>query len=195
MRKGEQTRQAVLDRALAMATERGLEALTIGDLAKELGLSKSGLFAHFESKENLQAAVLETAAERFRATLAPALRAPRGEPRLRAFFERLIEWEKSSFMPGGCVFLNVAHEVDVLPAPVRRVLVERQQELVAALRKAARLAVEEGHLRADLDLDQFAFDFYGIYIGFHYFRHLLKDPAAEPRARSAFQTLIENARP
>ncbi|MGD2116559.1 MAG: TetR/AcrR family transcriptional regulator, partial [Acidobacteriota bacterium] len=103
MSKGEETRAAILDRAFAEASRVGLEGLTIGSLADEVGLSKSGLFAHFDSKETLQLQVLETAAERFIETVViPALKEPRGEPRLRALFERWMEWETAEFQPGGC---------------------------------------------------------------------------------------------
>src|SRR5512134_2789942 len=103
MAKGEATREAILDRALSIASQTGLEGLTMGSLAKEVRLSKSGLFAHFQSKEQLQLDVLETAVARFIETvIAPALREARGEPRVLALFERWLEWESAPFLPGGC---------------------------------------------------------------------------------------------
>lgn len=194
MRKGEQTRQAVLSKALAMATERGLEALTIGILAKETGLSKSGLFAHFESKENLQIAVLETAAEQFGEILAPAFRAPRGEPRIRALFERALEWGRATFESGGCVFVKVSQEVGNQPGPVRDVLIRQQNRLLETFKKAARIAIEEGHFREDLDVDQFAYDFYSNFLCLHHYRKVLDDPDAERRFRTASEDLIRRSR-
>jgi AcrR family transcriptional regulator len=194
MTKGEHTRQAVVAKALAMATERGLEGLTIGVLAKETGLSKSGLFAHFESKENLQTAVLEAAAERFAEVIAPAFRAPRGEPRIRALFEKALEWGRATFRSGGCVFVKVAHEVGNQPGPVRDVLVRQQNRLLDALKKAAAIAVDEGHFRKDLDVDQFAYDFYSNFLCLHHYRKVLDDPQAELRYRNACEDLIRRSK-
>lgn len=177
-----------------MATERGLEGVTIGVLAKESGLSKSGLFAHFDSKENLQIAVLEQAAERFREVLAPAFSAPRGEPRLRALFEKALEWGKMTYQPGGCIFVKVANELGSRPGPVRDVLVRHQKRLIETLAKAARIAVEEGHFRADLDLEQFAYDFYSNFLCYHHFRNVLEDAEAEQRFRNACDQLIARSR-
>ena len=194
MKKGEQTRTAVLSKALSMATQRGLEAVTIGVLAKEMGLSKSGLFAHFESKENLQIGVLETAAERFADILAPAFREPRGEPRIRALFEKALEWGNSSFQPGGCVFVNVANEIGGRPGPVRDVLTEQQNRLLSTIKRAASIAVEEGHFREYLDLDQFAYDFYSYFLCFHHYRKVLDAANAEQLFRNACEDLIRRSK-
>src|SRR5512143_3532026 len=106
MRKGEMTRTAILDRGVQLATQMGLEGLSIGRLATDLGLSKSGLFAHFRSKEVLQIQVLDAAAERFvEEVLKPAVRQPRGEPRVAALFDRWLAWTKSNSRPGGCLFV------------------------------------------------------------------------------------------
>src|SRR4028119_719493 len=134
MAKGETTREAILERALSMATRTGIEGLTMGTLAKEANLSKSGLFAHFQSKEQLQLDVLETATTRFiEMVIAPALREPRGEPRVRALFERWMEWEKAPFLPGGCPFIALANELDDRPGPVRERLVAYQRDWLQAL--------------------------------------------------------------
>ena len=155
MAKGEATKEAILERALSMATRTGIEGLTMGTLAKEANLSKSGLFAHFQSKEQLQLDVLETAATRFiEMVIAPALREPRGEPRVRALFERWMEWEKAPFLPGGCPFIALANELDDRPGPVREKLVAYQRDWLQSLATAARIAVTEGHFRADLDTEQ-----------------------------------------
>src|SRR3989442_440998 len=120
MRKGEQTREAILVHALRLATKVGFEGLTIGRLADDLELSKSGLFAHFKSKENLQVQVLEMASRRFiDEVIKPALGAPRGERRVRALFERWMQWEASPSLPGGCPFMAASTEPDDRPAPGR----------------------------------------------------------------------------
>lgn len=195
MTKGEETRTAILERAFASASRLGLEGLTIGGLADEVGLSKSGLFAHFDSKEALQLQVLETAAERFVETVvAPALKEPRGEPRVRALFERWMEWETAAFQPGGCIFIATANELDDRPGPVRERLVGLQRDWLEALATAARIAVEEGHFRPGLDVRQFAYDLYAVILAYHHFSRLLQDPAAEDRARSSFESLLAASR-
>lgn len=195
MSKGEETRSAILDTALALASTEGLEGLSIGGLAREVGLSKSGLFAHFNSKENLQLQVLETAAERFvAAVVVPALREPRGEPRVRALFERWLAWTKASYLPGGCPFVATAVELDDRPGPLRDYLVERQGQWLATMARAAAIAVEEGHFRHGLDTEQFAYELYSVLLAYHLFRRLLRDPQAETRCRRAFERLVGSAR-
>lgn len=195
MSKGEETRSAILDTALALASTGGLEGLSIGGLAREVGLSKSGLFAHFNSKENLQLQVLETATERFVASVVlPSLREPRGEPRVLALFERWLAWTKSSFLPGGCPFVATAVELDDRPGPLRDYLVDAQTRWLATMARAAAIAVEEGHFRSDLDTEQLAYELYSILLAYHLFRRLLRDPKAEARSRRAFERLVESAR-
>lgn len=192
--KGEETRAMILDQALASASRLGLEGLTIGILADAVGMSKSGLFAHFESKEELQLQVLETAIGRFvDLVMAPALKAPRGEPRLRALFERWMEWDEADFQPGGCIFISAANELDDRPGPLRDRLVACQGDWLQALATAARIAVDEGHFRGDLDTRQFAYDLYAIILAYHHFSRLLDDPAAEERARASFESLLSSA--
>jgi AcrR family transcriptional regulator len=192
--KGDETRSLILDQALAQASEVGLEALSIGGLARDMGLSKSGLFGHFESKENLQLEILEMAAERFvQQVIAPALKEPRGIPRVRALFESWLAWERSPSMPGGCVFMAVANELDDRPGPVRDRLVAYQRDMIEALVTAAGIAVSERHFRPDADPRQFAYDLYSIVLAYHHFSRLMDDPDAEARARRAFATLLEHA--
>lgn len=195
MAKGEATKEAILDKALSMATRTGLEGLTMGSLAKEVNLSKSGLFAHFQSKEQLQLDVLETAVARFIETVvAPALRERRGEPRVRSLFEHWLEWEDASFLPGGCPFVSMATELDDRPGPIRDRLVGYQRDWLQSLATAARIAMDEKHFRADLDPDQFAFNLYSIILSYHYYSRLLQEPAAESLARRAFETLLAASR-
>jgi AcrR family transcriptional regulator len=194
MRKGDETREAILGTALAVASARGLNGLSIGSLAREAGLSKSGLFAHFGSKEDLQIAVLRTAVERFvDAVVTPALREPRGEPRVRAFFERWLAWERSVHLPGGCPFLAAA-KLDDRPGRVRDYLVGSQRDWLDALATAARIAVAEGHFRSDLDPAQFAYELYSLILAYHQYERLLADPEADRRCRLAFERLLERSR-
>jgi len=193
--KGEATRQAILDKATAVASRDGLGGLTIGKLADELELSKSGLFAHFGSKESLQVAVLENAAARFvEIVVKPALRAPRGEARLQSIFDHWAEWPKKSRLPGGCVFVAAAAELDDQPGPARELLVKQQRDFLGLLATTAKGAVGEGQFRKDLDVEQLAHDFYSVMLGFHHAYRLLKDPRAEARARRAFAALLDAAR-
>jgi AcrR family transcriptional regulator len=195
MSKGEGTRDRILDRALRLASRDGLEGLSIGVLATDLGLSKSGLFAHFGSKEDLQLAVLAEAARRFEETvMKPAFLAARGEPRIRRLFENWLGWIADPASPGGCVFLAAAAELDDREGRPRDFLVGSQRQLVASLSRSARLAVEEGHFEPGLDVEQFAFELYALLLGCSHWKRLLRDPRAEARARSAFERLLGGAR-
>ena len=194
MSKGEATRAAILDDALSLASRIGLEGLSIGELAKRTEMSKSGLFAHFSSKENLQVEVLRVAAQRFaEMVVAPAIRKPRGEPRVRALFENWLRWSKADFSPGGCIFIAASTELDDRPGPTRDFLVGAQRDFMATMAKSAQIAVEEGHFRSDLDTEQFAYEMYSIYLSYHHFARLLRSPHAERRARRAFEALLERS--
>jgi AcrR family transcriptional regulator len=193
--KGEATRTAILDHGARLATQVGLEGLTIGRLATELHLSKSGLFAHFRSKEALQIQVLDAAAERFvDGVVKPAVREPRGEPRVRALFDRWLAWTKSNSGPGGCLFVAAAAELDDRPGPVRDRLVALQKGWLEMIAIVFRTGVTEGVFRTDLDPEEFAHDLYAVMLGFHHAKRLLKDPRAEARAQAAFGRLLSAAR-
>ena len=196
MAKGLQTRERILDTAFRLAARDGLEGLSLAGLAGELGMSKSGLFAHFGSKEELQLEMLRTASDRFVAkVLLPAFRQPRGLPRVTALFENWRRWATDPSLPGGCIFVAAAAELDDREGPVRDYVVAKGRELVQSIAAAARLAVEVGHFRRDLDVDQFAFEVHGIYLAFHDAYRLLRDPKAEQRARRAWARLVEDAAP
>ncbi|MDH3818797.1 MAG: TetR/AcrR family transcriptional regulator [Myxococcales bacterium] len=190
MGKGEETRRAIIDQALELASTVGLEKLTIGALAGTTGMSKSGLFAHFRSKEQLQLQVLAEARQRFiEMVIAPAMQKPRGEARLRSIFESAMkQWEED--LPGGCIFHAVSAELDDQPGPARDYLVETQRDYADTLRRAAEIAVEEGEFRKDVDLDQFVFELGSITAAYHHFGRLLGDPEAEQRARKMFEGLL-----
>jgi AcrR family transcriptional regulator len=194
--KGEQTRQEIVERALALAGEVGLEGVSLGVLAAGMNLSKSGLFAHFRSKEALQVEVLQRAIDHFIAdVVAPALRQPRGEPRLRRLFDLHLVWVHGNGGRGSCFFMALTHEYDDRPGPVRDLLVQSQRDWYDTIARAARAAVEEGHFRADLDVEQFAYELVGIGMVFQQAAKLLENPRAEERARSAFEALVARSRP
>jgi AcrR family transcriptional regulator len=195
MSKGQQTREAILETALTAASSVGLSALSIGELAKSVGMSKSGLFAHFESKENLQLEVLRSAVAHYiDDVVVPSLRKPRGEQRVRALFENWFEWSSKATLPGGCLFIAAASEFDDQPGPVRDYLVSTQRDWLATLSHAARIAIDEGHFRPTLDTDQFAHDLYSILLAYHHFSRLLRIPNARQRALQSFEQLVASAR-
>ena len=196
MAKGEQTRQEIVDRALALAGEVGLEGLSLGTLAAGMGLSKSGLFAHFRSKEALQLDVLQRAIDRFvQDVVLPALKQPRGEPRLRTLFDRHLAWIRGCEGQGSCFFMALTQEFDDRPGPIRDLLVQSQRDWYGTIARAAQIAVEEGHFRPDLDVDQFAYEMVGMAMAFQQSHKLLVNPRAEERARHAFEALIARSRP
>jgi AcrR family transcriptional regulator len=193
MGKGAQTKSEILDRAIALAGEVGLEGLSLGVLAASVDLSKSGLFAHFKSKEALQLEVLQRAIELFvRQVVLPALPVPRGEPRVRALFAQYLSW--ISGRQGGCLFIALRHEYDDRPGPVRNLLVKSQQDWLGTVARAAQIAIEDKHFRADLDVQQFAFEWMGIGMSFQEADRLFEDPKAHKRAQVAFEALLSRAR-
>jgi AcrR family transcriptional regulator len=193
--KGEETRGAILGSALALASEVGLAGATIGALADRTHMSKSGLFAHFQSKENLEVAILEEAIRRFVAlVVTPALSEKRGEPRVKALFDRWLAWPKHDFQPGGCIFAAAAAELDDKPGPARDVLVAAQKDWIDTLAMAARIAKDEGHFRADLDTKQLAFEEFTLVYGAMIVHRLELDERPGKRLRTAFDRLLRDAR-
>jgi AcrR family transcriptional regulator len=194
--KGEITRQAILERAVSLASQIGLGGLSIGRLADELDLSKSGLFAHFRSKEALQVQVLEAAAARFvDVVVKPALAVPRGEARVRALFDRWLEWEGRAHSKGGCIFVQAAAELDDQEGPARDRLVQLQRDWLDVIATSVRGAVAEQHFGPHVDAEQFAHDLHGIILAYQHASRLLRDRRAEQRARTALDALIAAARP
>lgn len=193
-RKGELTRQSILEKASSLASRVGLSGVTIGRLAEDLGLSKSGLFAHFRSKEALQEQVLQFASQRFiEAVARPAVSAPRGEPRVRALFESWLHWARTGTGRAGCVFVAASTEFDDQPGAVRDTLVRLQKDWLEFMAQAYRLAQAEGHFQGG-DAEQFAQDVHGTMLAYHHAARLLGDPKAEQRARAAFEALLSAAR-
>jgi AcrR family transcriptional regulator len=194
MGKGEQTRETILLHALGLATRVGFEGLTIGRLADDLRLSKSGLFAHFGSKENLKVKVLELASRRFvDEVIRPALGAPRGTRRVRALFDRWLAWETSPSLPGGCPFNAAATELDDRPGPARDYVVRSQRDWLETIANTARTAVQEGEFAAGLDCEQFAYELHAIMLGYSHASRLMKDAQARARTERAFDALLQRA--
>ncbi|MFG6198534.1 TetR/AcrR family transcriptional regulator [Nonomuraea sp. JJY05] len=185
------TRAAILERSVAIASAEGLEGLTIGRLAGELGMSKSGVLGHFGSKETLQLAVLDRAGEIFRAEVwEPARPAAPGLTRLRVLCEAWISYLERGVFPGGCFFVAAAHEFDGRPGPVRDAVETRFDAWRGRLRKEAGRAVDAGELPAGTDPDQLAFELLGAVMALNHALQLHHDPAAPSRARHAIRTRL-----
>jgi len=184
--KGSATHDSIVAKAHEMARFAGLEGLSIGPLAQAVGMSKSGVFAHFGSREDLQLAVLQEAADRFReGVLTPALSEPRGLPRLRAIMRNWFEWVRGN-SDGGCVLLGSVAEYDDRPGVLRDKVVENERNWRMALRRAIELAVECGHLRAG-DTDQYVFELYAIPLAVHHQAGLFDDDAARRHGEQAVE--------
>lgn len=191
-RKGEETRAQILDAAVQQASEAGFESLTIGTLAGRTRLSKSGLFAHFGSRTDLQVAALDETARRFtEAVFLPALKAPRGLRRLRALFGNWVSWPEHARLRGSCPMMAASAEYDDRPGPMRDAVSERQRTLARELAKAVRMAVESGELRPDTDAGQFVFEMFGLVLAHYHTQRLLGDAAAAGRALAGFERLVD----
>ncbi len=189
--KGEATRRRVVQHGVRLASRVGLQGLTIGDLASEMGLSKSGLFAHFKSKERLQLAVLDAASEEFvQNVFRPALQVRRGLPRLEALMEQWLAQSNSPELAGGCVLLASAIEWDDRPGPVRDAVVDRFQQLIENIERAVTICVQEGHLPAETDAKQLASELHAVVIKHHIDSRLLRNPRAAEFARATFRRLL-----
>ena len=190
-KKGEQTRTLILNEAMAEASQIGLEGLSIGALASQLDLSKSGLFAHFGSKQDLQLLTLKHAQRLFQdRVLSPALSEPRGLPRLRALLTNWLQWITSKDLRGGCLILAACAEYDGRPGAVRDLLAAGQRELRGAIVKAIHLAIEEGQLSAQTDPWQLGFELFGIVLATHHDYRLLDDTRSVARAKNAIERLF-----
>jgi AcrR family transcriptional regulator len=182
------TRETILDHAYALACNGGLEGLSIGSLAADVGMSKSGVFAHFGSREELQLAVLDAGGQRFMATvLAPALKRPRGLPRLRAIVANWFAWGRE--FQSGCVLLSSASEYDGRTGPLHDSVVRQMAGWRHELCKAIGQAVDEGHLRADTDAPLLAFEIYALMLGLHHDGGLFGFDEAKRHAERAFERL------
>jgi AcrR family transcriptional regulator len=193
--KGVATRELILSRAYELAQEGGLEGLSIGTVATSAGMSKSGVFAHFGSKEQLQLALLESVRERFVEFIrTPALSEPRGLPRLRKLTERWCEWSRAHL--SGCVLLSASVEYDGRrDGPIREQVLRLQSAWRDELKRAVALAVEVGHLKADTDTAQLAFEIYSLMLGLHHDAGLFGYNEARRRTELALDRLFASYRP
>ena len=188
--KGQQTKAAIVDAALGLATQIGLEGLSIGALAEVTQMSKSGVFAHFGSREELQIAVVREYHTRFEdEVFYPALQADRGLPRLRALF---TNWMKrtSVELDSGCIYISGAVEFDDRPGPVRDALASSVRTWHAAMKRAITGSKEEGHLRVDVDEEQMLFEIHGLILALHYEARFLKSAGSIGRANAGFDNIL-----
>ncbi len=190
LHKGQQTRATILDAALTLASHMGLEGLSIGALAEVTGMSKSGVFAHFGSRDELQIAVVREYHHKFEEEVFyPALREARGLPRLRALFDNWVR-RVSVEIDSGCIYISGAVEFDDRPGPVRDALVTMVQTWQDALERAIRIAVDEGHLRPDTDPAQMLFEVHGLILALHHDARLLRLQGTLERAQRGFERLV-----
>jgi AcrR family transcriptional regulator len=193
LRKGEQTRASILGVALDMASRDGLEGLTIGSLAERMGMSKSGVFAHFGSREDLQGDVLKLYHHQFeQEVFFPSMKEPRGLPRLQSLFRRWVE-RVSREIASGCIYISGAVEYDDRPGPIRDQLAGMVQTWQQSLQRAARQAIEQGHLLPGTDAEQLVFEMYGLVLALHHDARFLKSPGSAERAHAGFARLIASA--
>jgi len=193
--KGERTRQVILDHAVNLASVEGLEGLTIGRLASELKMSKSGLFAHFGSKEELQLAAIEAASFRFiDVVVMPALKKPRGYPRLVALCKSWLNYVQHSVFPGGCFFAAASFEFDGRPGIVRDAVAKQMSDWMGALERAIRMARDEGHIDPKVEPAQLAFELNAFFFGANFSFNLQHDKKAFERAKKAITRRLEGIR-
>jgi AcrR family transcriptional regulator len=193
--KGDRTRTAILERAVDLASLEGLEGLTIGRLADELKMSKSGLFAHFGSKEELQLATIEVARERFLLEVfKPALDAERGYPRLIAVCRSWLDYIKRNVFAGGCFFAAASFEFDGRSGPIRDAVKKSMDEWVGAIEKAVQLAIDEGHIDPDTEPAQIAFEINAIFFGANFSYNMRHDKRSIERAWTAIDSRLESLR-
>lgn len=190
LQKGQQTKMAIIDAALGLATQIGLEGLSIGALAEATQMSKSGVFAHFGSREELQISVIHQYFALFeRDVFYVAMEQPRGLPRVKALF---ANWMKlvAEEIQAGCIFISGAVEFDDRPGPVRDALATSVQTWLAAMNRSIVLAKACGHLRADVDEEQMAFEIHGLILALHYEARFLNKPGSMERAKKGFDNIL-----
>lgn len=194
MEKKHQTKSLVLKRGLDYASQHGYESLSFGWLAKDLGMSKSGLFGHFGSKEQLQIGVFDLGASQFvDFVMQPAIRKPRGLPRIRALADNWVRWN-SDICGGGCPIITATVEVESKPGILRDHVYKLQREWIKGLEYAGQLAVSVGDFHPSSNPKQFAFELYSYMLGFHLYRKTMKDPGAEGIYRNGWELLLARFR-
>lgn len=193
--KRQSTKQTILATAVRLASTIGIEGLTIGELAKSVGMSKSGLFAHFKGKDQLQLEVLQSAVQMFvDDVMRPAFREPRGVPRIKALVDNWISHiDGADSLPGGSVLIAASIELDDQPGPLRDFVHKVQRDLISNMEKAIRLAIEEKHFRPDLEVELFAWSLYSFVLGYHHFSRMLNDPKAKEYFKRSVKALMDLA--
>jgi len=187
------TLAAILDTAIAMATAEGLESLTVGELAKRLGLSKSGVFSRIGSREALQKAVIEEYDRRFlQDVFVPAMREPRGLPRLNAIMRLWLQRARDVEIRQGCLYCAGAFEFDDRDGPLRDMLLDGIMGWRSALKRTIIQAIDEGHLLPDTDADQLVFEIDGLFVALMREARFVRDPRAADRAWSTYERLIRS---
>jgi AcrR family transcriptional regulator len=195
-RKSSRTRERILDEGIALLSREGLSGVTLGHLAEQVGMSKSGVFAHFRSKEEVQIGLLEYSGRLAApAVVEPAMREAEGLPRLEALVRNWFGWAGRAGLPGGCPVAAAMFELDDLDGPVRDKVVAMEAEWRGLLEQVVRQAMSLGHLRADLDVGQFVWELCGIYLGHHATQRFLRQADADVRAATAFRALLDRATP
>lgn len=189
--RSELTQQAIVDAALVMACDEGLESLSIGELAKRLNLSKSGVFSRIGSRETLQCAVLDEFNRRFVAdVMEPALRQPRGLPRLDMLVQRLFRRAVDAEAFGTCLYCSGAFELDDIEGPLRELLLGNLLRWRQALLRTVQQAISEGHLSADTDAEQLAYELDGLFVALMREARFMRNPQALQRSLQAYRRLI-----
>jgi len=186
----------ILNTALKMASKEGIDGLTIGELAKAVGMSKSGLFAHFGSKDQLQLDVLKRATQIFiDNVMLPAFEQPKGEKRIRALVKNWIQYlNDKSTLPGGSILISASVELDERPGLLRDFVKDAQLNLLSNLEKAAKIGVDSNEFCSSLNCRQFAWELYAYVLGYHHSIRMLRDPNAHRRFNVAFLDLLVRAR-
>ena len=184
------TLAAILDTALEMAASDGLESLTVGEVAKRLGLSKSGVFSRIGSREALQKAVVEEYDRRFlQDVFVPAMREPRGLPRLNAIMRLWLQRARDVEIRTGCLYCAGAFEYDDREGPLRELLLDGTRRWRTALKRTVIQAIEAGHLKPDADADQLVYELDGLFVALMREARFLRDPRAADRAWCAYERL------
>lgn len=192
--QGKVTRQRIVHEGLELLSEAGLSGVTLGALAEQTRMSKSGLFAHFGSKDDLQIALLDHMAEVSAAhVVRPAMQRGEGLPRLKALVNNWLGWTAKAGLRGGCPVAAALFELDDAEGPAREKVLAMEGYWRGLLLELTRQAMEMGHLRAELDADQFVWELCGIYLSHHASRRFLRDPRSDERAQAAFASLLERA--
>jgi AcrR family transcriptional regulator len=192
---GRATRDRILETGLNLLSTSGFAGVTVGQLASQVGMSKSGLFAHFKSKEEIDIALLEKMVEvANKSAVVPAMRAQQGLPRLTALIENWFGWSTKAGLIGGCPAAAGMFELDDVEGPVREKLLELEKQWNEVLKQFIAEAIATGELRKDLDIDQFIWELMGFYLNHHASRRFMRNRDANKRAREAFQGLIDRSK-